>query len=219
MLEVYRKNKVFTYLFLLFLGLGLLLEIFYSKEEIFRFVNIHNNHFVDVFFKIITCFGNGFFVCIIALIFFLFKIRKALMIVISYFISGIIVQLCKQLIFTHAMRPASIFADDLTIHFVQGVKILYLNSIPSGHSASAFALFFCMSYFVKSNISKALCFLFALLVAYSRVYLVHHFFVDIFVGSIIGFISAYTGILMIHRWNPIWMDKSLVRIKQPSKDE
>ena len=74
------------------------------------------------------------------------------------------------------------------VNFVEGINVLVgPTSFPSGHAMSAFALYSLIAFFLlKKKMVAVLFFVIALFIAISRVYLVHHFFEDILVGSTIG---------------------------------
>ena len=73
---------------------------------------------------------------------------------------------------------------------VPGYELRSWNSFPSGHTISAFGLFCMMAFFLKKHYLKLLVMVVAVLVAYSRVYLMQHFYVDVYVGSMIGVAMA-----------------------------
>jgi membrane-associated phospholipid phosphatase len=74
------------------------------------------------------------------------------------------------------------------------------HSFPSGHTASAFALFIGMAFFTQNKYLKAVCLLLALGVGYSRVYLALHFPEDVLAGSLIGVLCA----LLLYQWVAGW---------------
>jgi len=68
-------------------------------------------------------------------------------------------------------------------------------SFPSGHASTAFAAAAVLAYFDKKR--RSFYYLIASLIAFSRIYLGCHYFLDIIAGSIIGFITAKTAIKLI----------------------
>ncbi|WP_404818046.1 phosphatase PAP2 family protein [Reichenbachiella ulvae] len=64
------------------------------------------------------------------------------------------------------------------------------RSFPSGHTTTAFVIAFCLSLlFQKRLLTYAFLFV-ALLVAYSRMYLLQHFYIDILFGALVGSASV-----------------------------
>ena len=94
-------------------------------------------------------------------------------------ISTVLVEVLKHL--TKQPRPATLLED------VYLLEPLHLSFFLSGDSARAFAL---ASFFLWLNPKLGFVFLvYALLIAYGRVYLGAHFPLDVFVGAIIGIFS------------------------------
>lgn len=108
-------------------------------------------------------------------------------------LTTIVVQPIKH--WVHAPRPVTWFAEmmpDTTLPLVDGVKMHYWLSFPSGHTATFFMLFFTLSLILTSRVCKKKyllsfpLFLFAAIGAYSRIYLSQHFALDVFAGIIIA---------------------------------
>ncbi len=185
--------------------------LMYNKSEIHLFINQYHSLSFDIFFKYITDLGDGLFSIAIAIIFLFVRYRYSIIIFSSYAISGFLVQLLKKTIFADVSRPSRYFNGIAEIHLVEGVKMLGKYSFPSGHSASAFALFFCLSMFNKNSYLKLVFFILALIVAFSRVYLSQHFLIDIVVGSIFGVGISWLIYWYISKSNKKWMDQSIMQ--------
>ena len=176
--------------------------------------NIHNDFF-DSFFRYFTFLGDGLFALIIVIILLFIQVRKAIYVGLASLSASVITQLIKHILFEGSARPKTFFKDIQELYFVPGFDVHAYNTFPSGHSTTAFALFLTLAYFSKKNSEKFICFLLALGVAYSRVYLSQHFFADVYVGSIIGSCFA---ILIIHGMSitpsidqKSWMEKSILK--------
>ena len=102
-------SKTFLTLYLIFFLSGLYVILNYSKSDIHIIVNEHHSIFFDKFFKIITNFGDGWFVVIIALLLLLYKIRYSLALLVTFIASGIIAQIIKHIVDTP--RPILYFKD------------------------------------------------------------------------------------------------------------
>ena len=107
---------------------------------------------------------------------------------ISFLLSTLIVQSLKRMVFYDTMRPSKFFADLTDLYYVDGLTLHSYFSFPSGHSSGAFTMFLAFALFVENQWLKFACFVFALLVAFSRVYLMQHFFIDTYFGALIAVI-------------------------------
>ena len=112
-------------------------------------------------------------------------------------LSTLIVQPIKHIVC--APRPLTWFAEsmpDVSLPLVQGVRMNYWLSFPSGHTTTFFVLFFSMSIIVCTenikgkDILSFICFLCASFGAYTRIYLSQHFALDIFAGILIAVCST-----------------------------
>ena len=214
-------RRAFIVLYLIFLAAGLYLNIAYTQKELFFWVNTHYTKFLDIFMELYTNAGNGVFCILLSVIILLFiKIRPGLAMLASFSLSGIIVQVLKLFIFTDHQRPWAAFVATNPVHLVNNFTPFTNNSFPSGHEATAF----CMATLLVLIIPRinpfisVLLFLLALLVAYSRIYLSQHYFIDVYVGSIVGALSSaliyyyfYKRKYKSKRRFP-WLDRPLLRI-------
>jgi membrane-associated phospholipid phosphatase len=186
----------------------------YSKSEIHIWSNIHNTPFLDFFFAKITFFGNGIFVIFLCIIYLFYSFRNSILLFATFAISGIFVQIIKRFVLPGMPRPNIYFKDIYNLHLVKGVEILHSFSFPSGHSATAFALFLCLSLITRKKILQLLYFILACLIAYSRIYLSQHFLMDAVAGSLIGVFTVLLYYYFHQRIKGKWMDKSLLTLKK-----
>ena len=112
-------------------------------------------------------------------------------------LSTLIVQPIKHILC--APRPLTWFAEnmpDVSLPLVEGVRMNYWISFPSGHTTTFFVLFFSLSIILYAENIKGkkilsfLCFLCASFGAYTRIYLSQHFALDIFAGILIAVCST-----------------------------
>ena len=112
-------------------------------------------------------------------------------------LSTFIVQPIKHILC--APRPLTWFAENMPnirLPLVEGVRMNYWLSFPSGHTTTFFVLFFSLSIILYAenikgkNILSFLCFLCASFGAYTRIYLSQHFALDIFAGILIAVSST-----------------------------
>jgi membrane-associated phospholipid phosphatase len=209
MIKIFSSIRFFLIPYILIiLVLGYVLTT-YSKSDIHIFINQHNSAFADQFFKYITFLGDGIFVILVCLFLLFVKYRYALMTFSTYIITGLFVQVLKRFIFTGTPRPKLYFEGLYDLHLVEGVKIYTVNSFPSGHTASAFALFLCLAFIIKNRFLQFIFLGTACLTAFSRIYLSQHFLVDTYFGSLIGVTVVFTYLYTQKHFSKNWMEKSI----------
>lgn len=181
-----KKNVLFLIFYLLSVLLVIVLKMNYSKEKLHLMLTSWHNSFSDSFFSIITNIGDGVFVIIVGVLLAFYKVKNGLLIISSFLLTGSIVQILKNYVFPDARRPFLHFQNPELLHQVKDVNIHIHNSFPSGHTASAFVLFFSLSILTGKKYLQITFFFMAALVSYSRVYLSQHFIEDIYAGSAIA---------------------------------
>jgi membrane-associated phospholipid phosphatase len=206
----WKENKNIYAAYFIMLALAFSSLAILGKSGFHLWANQMHSPFWDTFFTYATHLGDGVFIVIVSAAMLLWNLRVALASLSSYIFSGIFVQLGKRLIWPDAPRPIRYFEEG-ALHLVEGIKMYHHHSFPSGHTTSAFALFFLLILFVKSQKLKALFLLLALITAISRVYLSQHFLADVAAGSIIGVFSAIAIYLKFSAFEQNWMNFSLIK--------
>ncbi len=209
MKELLRRNSKILYSYLVFLALGITLVLVFGKADIHIFINSKATPFADFVFKYLTHLGDGLSAVAVILLLLFFSFRSSFTQFMAFLSSGLIAQLLKRFAFKGMPRPRTFFEGIYDLHLVEGIKVLKLHTFPSGHTATAFALFFCLIFTTKNSYLRVFYFLLALLVGYSRMHLSQHFFPDVLAGSFIGVITAILSIYIVNRWKASWLDRSL----------
>ncbi len=194
-----------------------------DKVQLHKLTNAQvGNQWVDLFFKYITHLGDGAFAFLVAIIFLFFNVRKSIYILLSYVGAAFVSSILKHLIYPDITRPHFAFQyfvqEDLNV--VDGVDLIAFHSFPSGHALSAFALFFCLLFVTKSHFFKIVFFVLAILASYSRVYLSQHWLIDIYVGSIIGFMFSllfYVVFYYTNKWQNLNTTLQVLLLKNKNK--
>lgn len=168
---------------------------YFDSTTLFAFINTHHNLWADQLMEAMSLLGEGLYIAIIGLFFLVFKSFRNIYFFIGAILCTLLPSLLTQLLKYQfvAPRPMSVFAGAKWVHHLEHWALLHNNSFPSGHTTGAFS-FMCFLTCMLPNSSRNLGFLFfllALCTAYSRVYLAAHFFVDVYVGSIIGVVFSY----------------------------
>ena len=195
------RNKVVIYYLsgLIFFEAVVLTYIF-SLDRLGQMSLFNSFHslWADLFFKIITS-GAEITIPILFLGYLIWKKSDLLKpYVISYIFSTVLVQFLKLVVFKDALRPLSYFKGQAHAwHLVQNLLIHEYNSMPSGHTSAAWFMCFWISLAANKPWITLLMVFYAILVAYSRVYLFQHFPVDTAAGAMIG-----TGVsLLVYYFN------------------
>ena len=189
---IMRTSSYFFYCSFIFWTLALGWICLADKIAIHKTLNFIHTRGLDVFFQLITHLGDGWSILFISVILLFVNLRFSLMQITSYASSGIISIVLKNFLFSECKRPYYYLKSDPTFYTMSDFTYFIEHSFPSGHTTSIFALMtlFALTY-NKSKLLLLVFFIFALLVAYSRIYLSQHFLIDVLAGSLIGTGTAY----------------------------
>ena len=190
LVTLFGKNRWFFIPFLLWVVTGGVLQIFFfTHEELFLAINQAHAPWADVVMTGITYIGDGItFGVMLAVILAMRKFRLFFHAAAILALVTLIVQTAKHIF--NEPRPMNYFVDPSIIHTVKWVTVHGSCSFPSGHTTTAFAMFCFLALISKNKLAGILFVSLALVAAYSRIYLAQHFFVDVYVGSIIGTCSS-----------------------------
>jgi membrane-associated phospholipid phosphatase len=185
--KLFFRNIFFIGCLLYFVVAGLLVFKL-GKEESFLIFNRHYIPILGQFYRYYTHIGDGFFVIALCVVLLFVRYYYSLLILICYAVPSVIVQILKRIVFPDASRPLKFYTWEkpYQLNLTEGVDVAINNSFPSGHTTSAFALFFCISIIVKNQYLRFLFLVMAINSAISRVYLCEHFFVDTLAGAVIS---------------------------------
>ncbi len=182
--------------------LGALLLIgtsaYFGRIPVFLFLNTDGGALMDQFFKWATWGAEGWvWIPFLAIVFGWFK-KDAKLIVLNFLLSTLLTQIPKRLIWDTITRPIASGMPLNDIHTVPGVVMHAYNSFPSGHTATAFTLFLLTIYLFPTKWVFSIGSIFAMICAYSRVYLGQHFPMDLGGGIIVAVMSVQLS-NMIHQ--------------------
>ena len=198
------------YPYYLFLAVAIIYIYTTSKAEGFLMLNNLHNSFLDVMMPYITLLGDGLVVAIIAMLAGLFRLRYSIFLLLSFSISGLLVQFLKRMVFPDRLRPLAWFEQSgIDIHTLSGMDIPTRLSFPSGHTTSAFALFIGLSFLTKNWLLKTFFLFLSVMVGFSRIYLGVHFPEDVVAGSLIGVLTSFLCFIWVSRWKKDWLNVSL----------
>ena len=167
----------------------------------------------DLFFKYATELGASVpFVVAAGLLF--YKVGDALLVLLAQGATALLVYPVKVLV--GAPRPSLFFAThypDVVLHQVGGVTLHAVNSFPSGHTAAAFSLMFCLTLICSRRSWTAPLFLLLAVVAgWSRIYLSQHFAEDVCAGAVVGVVATLLVVWLGSRRQYAWAQCSLPQL-------
>ena len=172
-----------------------------GKHGAFQLINSNHSEFGDQFFKYFTHYGDGLMWLPLAVFCFFFRRKYFIAVVAGVLISTLIAQFLKRVVYPDELRPISYLSESFPVHAVEGLVMRTKHSFPSGHTTTAFAMALIMAHIINKKIWSYLLPLFALLAAYSRVYLGQHFPTDALAGMCIGIVSAILSLLIFRKFS------------------
>lgn len=187
---IYRNSYFYSVNSLLFI-VPIALLCFSSQSQSFIWLNQTHTKLFTFIFELTTFLGDGLFIIAFSLVLLLFpkKYKKlSVIILLSYISSGLFCQILKNL--THLPRPLTYFQLQNSQYYIDtfaNSRIGY-TSFPSGHTASFFAFATVIATFYKQKSVCIAMIIMSFMVGFSRIYLGHHFLIDVVFGAIIGIV-------------------------------
>lgn len=178
-------------------------------------INAWNSPLSDTCFKLITVVGDGAVLIVVLVASLFIRFGYAILVGAAAILHGLMVSICKILLFPGLPRPAKVL-DPEKLHFVAGVKVHSMNTFPSGHTATGFCLAMLLLLLTRKSWIAFVMLTVALLIGYSRIYLLQHFLIDVAAGAWIGVLSTWMLWYGYERLaKPAWMNNRLeISLKQ-----
>lgn len=200
--DIVHNNSFFYRLSLVLFVIITLFLILFSRVDGFIFLNSFHTPTLNQVFNSITFIGDGLFSIIVSFFILIFAKKHsklALIVMVAYLSSGIVAQIFKAIIY--APRPSLYFKLHEYKYYIDtfATSRAGANSFPSGHSASVFALVTVFSVYCKRKYISFCLIIIGILAGYSRIYLAHHFLIDVLAGMILGLLFGTLSL--------IWLDK------------
>jgi len=206
-----RNHQLIKSLIYAFTLAGIILLYYYDKGDLVLFVNGTNSYFLDQMFSLITVLGDGIMFVPATLLLLFIRFKYAIASAVIGLLNLIIVGILKRSIFNDMPRPRNFFDSETTLHFVPWVDVHGYMSFPSGHTTSIFAIALFTALIINRKHITLLLFGIAILVGCSRMYLLQHFYIDVFAGMVLGFLCSYTVWYFMGRFTlPPWSNSRLV---------
>jgi membrane-associated phospholipid phosphatase len=175
------------------------LSAYFSRISVFLLFNMDGGKNADVFFKWATWGAEGWIWIPYFMVLFGWFKKDAKFILINFLLSTVFTQIPKNFIWEAVSRPIASGIPLGKIHTVPGVVMHSWNSFPSGHTATAFTLFLLTVYLFPNKWVFIIGAIYAVLCAYSRVYLGQHFPMDLGGGMLVAIISLELSIAICQK--------------------
>ena len=201
---VLMENAFFFAAFAVFSVIGAVWLMISDKGEAVLFFSRHRSPFGDLFFVFADNLGDGilFLPLLVSLLFYRFRFAAT---VPGLGLSVLVVTQTAKAFFGHPRPLPYLEKMDLLDQIVpvDGVTINQgMNSFPSGHTMTAFAIFSFLAFCLPHKKWNGLFFFsLAFIAGLSRIYLVQHFFQDVYAGAILGVLLSLVWYMAQYR---IW---------------
>ena len=193
------EHRFFLGIFSIYLVLGAFGFLFYTKGSETLFFDRHHTVFLDYFFVFFTRLAEGGFLTLLGVILLFSRLKYLFVYLIDISLVGIVIGILKVNIFPDHVRPSVFFSGQYKLHFVEGIPILTVYSFPSGHTAVAFAVFFLLAIYIQRTWVSIVLLCVALLVGLSRMYLLEHFWIDVYFGSLVGILITLLVYIVLQK--------------------
>ncbi|MFT7120363.1 MAG: membrane-associated phospholipid phosphatase [Neolewinella sp.] len=214
--NIFRRNWIFISGTILFVLVASFFIMASNQGDSLITINGFRSPFWDVFFKVGTQFAEPVAYGAILTAVTAFSYRRGLFAIITGITAGIFAGSLKFLF--SQPRPMRWIFDNLNEvwHSLNLFEENYRNwseisSFPSGHATSAFALYAFIALTAKRARTRVqiICLFLATMVAFSRMYLLHHFLRDITAGAALGLVLGIIIFIVNQRAYPhsSWMDR------------
>ena len=188
-----KKNSAFFIPMVIFVIVGILFLMLYSKATIHLVMNAWYHPVLDPFFTLITWLGDGMIYALFIPFMAFFRWRWFMGMLFTAILTLLLTGFLKQVVFKGEPRPVKYFESIQELRLVEGVDNHHYNSFPSGHTLAAFACYGFFAFIARQSIYKLAFFTLAFLIGYSRIYLSQHFLQDVVAGAILGTSLATLG--------------------------
>ncbi|MHB0940079.1 MAG: phosphatase PAP2 family protein [Armatimonadota bacterium] len=169
-------------------------ECFSANIALFRLVNNHRHPWLDAFCLLLLYLGSGYVIVPVTILTGFFRRQRLWMLLAAVSLETLLVSVMKQ-VFAQP-RPGGVLPN------VFVVEELSWRAFPSGDTAMAFTL----AWVLKSGLrwpARAAFIVYAVAVAYERVYFGAHFPLDVLAGAAVGIFSAMLTERLFKRKAPV----------------
>jgi membrane-associated phospholipid phosphatase len=197
-LQPYKYLSIAIIISLYIAAIAVIATVFIGNIPLFLWLNFNGGHSLDIALKYITQTGEviPWFIALVYML--LYKKQQWKILVFSFIFSTLLAQGIKNILPTQP-RPTKAIGNTATIHTVQGIELHEVFSFPSGHTTTAFTIFLLAVILIPKPSTVVIGLLYAIAVAYSRIYLAQHFAKDIAGGIVCACVAVYASLCLHHK--------------------
>ncbi|NTW48182.1 MAG: phosphatase PAP2 family protein [Chlorobiales bacterium] len=197
------QSELYLWLYASFLVVGMAATTTIEKGDFELLINKNNTPFLDQFFKYSTTLGDGIILAVVGIALLFIRYYYALILLLTSLLHGLFIFIIKSYFFHGLPRPKVLLQGVADLHFVEGVTVHSMNSFPSGHTATIFSLTLFLALIINRRSWSFILFMLALIVGFSRIYLLQHFFFDVYYGSVVGIMSTLLSVILTESFTPL----------------
>lgn len=171
-------------------------------------VNGNFSSFQDWLFRLVTALGEGVTFIPLTLLLLFVRFQYAFTLAVVGLLNGLIIPFLKHVMFADMKRPITLL-DNSLLHFIEGIDVHTSYSFPSGHTATAFAVAITLSLCTKNKNWAIVFLILAVMVGYSRIYLIQHYLIDVTAGALVGTFCSFLTYKLIRTDNIPWINQRL----------
>ncbi len=157
-----------------------------EKGEMVYLVNARAGETLDIIFRYITWIGSGWLFAALVLVLLFVRMYYALAGGASLALTGLSIGFFKYIVFPEMYRPTHIFGLESFEHLLRDFEYRVDHSFPSGHTITVYAFAAFLVYVLPRKWSPWVFTIMAVLVGFSRIYLLQHFYMDVYAGAAVG---------------------------------
>lgn len=188
------KNvRVYSLMIMAYVLFIIFFHLFFKKGDEIKFLSLHYSTSLLFFFNIITLLADWQGIILFAVVSLLKNKSKAFPFAIGCVFTAFTIQFLKRIVFAGTPRPR-LWAESIQLTLPEGTSSLSSLSLPSGHTAIAVTMGFCLCLLFSKKEWAILFGLLAILVGISRVYIMAHFALDTAIGASIGLTTTWLGL-------------------------
>lgn len=183
--------RLFLALYSCFFLIGAGIILFTERGDVVLFINRYSRIEWDGIVNFITNIGLGGYMAILAILLAVWRVRYAASALLSLLFVSVFTNVLKELFKSSGWtRPLHHFLYDDFSRFIYTAEINYYSTFPSGHSMAIFSMMAMLAFIIGNRTASVFLFILAVLVGFSRMYLLQHFFIDVYTGALLGVISS-----------------------------